>query len=303
MPTHASDFPDHLFSSARRLRRWERALMDLLDGEGFNELRPSLVLGEPVEPQALRLFHKDHLVALRWDFTVALARMTVRTFPAPPGRISYAGTVFRRPGQPWDPVEYIEVGCEHVHERASSSNQVDLELARILMAVPGVLGLRGGILALGHGALLRRPFAAERLPRALANRLVRAIERRAVHRAAEALVSHPAATRLLAHVETLLADPDPQSTLAALGQSPYASLLEEERFHLNQAIGALQPMLPGGLALRLDLADVEGFDFYRVRRCGCGLPAPSRSLPPGVAVTGCIPKWAVHGMPPASQSV
>jgi ATP phosphoribosyltransferase regulatory subunit len=236
--------------------------MAIMEGQGYQELRPSLVLREPVEEHSVRFFDGDHLVALRWDFTVALARMLLRRFPEPPRRISYAGDVFRRTGQPWEPVEHFEVGCEHIHLDPADSPDVDVELARLMMSFPSVLGLKGGILALGHAALLRRPMEAEALPKALSSRLVWALERRSLHRVAEALGDHPAAKRLLAHAETLLVEPDGEASLAALGHSPYAILLEEERAHLQRALAALTPLLPDNLMLRLDLADVKGLSYY-----------------------------------------
>lgn len=235
--------------------------MELLDRSGYQEVRPSLVLRESPEERSVRFFDGDQLVSLRWDFTVALAGMVVRRFPEPPARIAYSGDVFRRASQPWEAVQSVEVGCERIHAEAESSHEVDLELARLLMAVPGVVGLKGGLLALGDAALLRRPLEEEQLPDHLAQRLVWALDHRALHRAEEALGDHPAARRLLTHAQALLADPG-ENSLSALDQSPYANLLKEERAHLQQTLATLKPMLPEGLALRLDLADVKGLSFY-----------------------------------------
>lgn len=290
MPTHTPHYPDLLFPAARRLRDWENVLMKLMDDHGYQELRPSLVLREPVEAQSIRFFDGDHLVALRWDFTVALARMLVRRFPDPPRRISYAGDVFRRTGQPWEPVEHFEVGCEHIHVDEAESREADVELARILMSLPSVLRLKGGILALGHAALLRRPLEAEQLPDALAKRLVWALERRSLHRAEEALADHPAARRLLAHAETLLVEPDGETSLAALGHSPYAGLLEDERAHLQRALGALAPLLPANLVLRLDLADVKGLDFYTGPTLRLWAPGAQQELAAGGRYDGLFPE-------------
>lgn len=262
MPTHTPHFPDLLFPAARRLRHWENVLMARLEDHGYQELRPSLVLREPVAETSVRFFDGDHLVALRWDFTVALARMLLRRFPDPPRRISYAGDVFRRTGPAWEPVDHFEVGCEHIHQDPAESREVDLELAQFMMSLPSVLGLKGGILALGHAALLRRPIEAEALPAALSKRLVWALERRSLHRAAEALGDHPAAKRLLSHAETLLVEPDGEASLAALAHSPYATLLEDERAHLERVLITLTPLLPASLVLRLDLSDVKGLGYY-----------------------------------------
>jgi len=86
--------------------------------------------------------------------------------------------------------------------------------------------------------------------------------RRAPHRVKEALGDHPAASRMLAHVEALLSESDGISGLQVLDRSPYAGLLKDEREHLRKTLEALSPFVPEGLRLRLDLADVQGLDFY-----------------------------------------
>jgi ATP phosphoribosyltransferase regulatory subunit len=262
MPVRTPHFPDLLFGAAARLRRWEGALMGLLATQGYRELHPSLVLREPVPEGALRFFDGDDLVALRWDFTVALAGLLARRFPEPPDRVAYAGAVFRRPVQPWEAMERFEVGCERIQPEGEASAEADVELARLLMAVPEALGLKRAILHLGHAALVRRPLEAEQLPPDLAKAVVAALSRRAAHRVREALGDHPAAPRLTAHAEALLSDLDGPDTLKALDASPYADLLADERAHMDRALHALLPILPERLDLRVDLADVAGLDFY-----------------------------------------
>jgi ATP phosphoribosyltransferase regulatory subunit HisZ len=262
MAIRTPHFPDLLFGPAARLRRWEGALMGLLEAHGYRELHPSLVLREAVPGDALRFFDGDDLVALRWDFTVALAGLLARSFPEPPPRLSYAGAVFRRPVQPWEPMERFEVGCERIQPQGEASAEADVELARLLMAIPGVLGLRSAILHLGHAALVRRPLEAEGLFGDLADAVVAALSRRSPHRVKEALDGHPSARALTAHAEALLSQLDGPGTLEALAESPYAELLKEEREHMERALAALRPILPPNLELRVDLADVAGLDFY-----------------------------------------
>jgi ATP phosphoribosyltransferase regulatory subunit HisZ len=262
MPIHTPHFPDLLFDSAARLRRWEAALMALLADHGYRELHPSLVLREAMTEGALRFFDGDDLVSLRWDFTVALAGLLTRSFPEPPARVAYAGAVFRRPAQPWEAVERFEVGCERIQPQGEASAEADVELARLLMAIPGVLGLKSALLHLGHAALVRRPLEAEALPQDRTQAVVAALSRRAPHRVAQAMEGHPAAARITAHATALLAELDGPRTLEALDQSPYAELLRDEREHLDRALRALLPILPPRLDLRVDLADVAGLGFY-----------------------------------------
>jgi ATP phosphoribosyltransferase regulatory subunit HisZ len=262
MPVRTPHFPDLLFSSAARLRRWEGALMNLLAAHGYRELHPSLVLRGAVPEGGLRFFDGDDLVALRWDFTVALAGLLARGFPAPPDRVAYAGAVFRRPVQPWEAVERFEVGCERIQPEGEATNEADVELARLLMAIPGALGLKSAILHLGNAALVRRPLEAEGIFGELADAVVAALSRRAPHRVREALDGHPSAARLSAHAEALLSELDGPRTLDALASSPYAELLAGEREHMDRALQALLPILPPNLELRVDLADVAGLGFY-----------------------------------------
>jgi ATP phosphoribosyltransferase regulatory subunit HisZ len=290
MPIRTPHFPDLLFDAARRLRGWENALMALLESHGYAELHPSLVLREPMDDDTLRFFDGNELVALRWDFTVALARMLAGRFQEPPPRVSYAGAVFRRAQQPWEPVERFEVGCERIQADREGCNAADVELARLLMALPAALGLRGGIVQLGHAALLRRPMEQEDLPRPLQDRLVRALSRRSPHRAAQALEGHPAATRLMAHTEALLDELDGSGGLRAIASSPYAGLLENDLSHLHRAIQVLDPLLPAGLILRVDPADVTGIRFYTGPTLRLWAPGAQQELAAGGRYDGVFPE-------------
>lgn len=290
MPIHTPHFPDLLFDGAARLRRWEGALMGLLTTQGYRELHPSLVLREPLEEGTVQFFDQDDRVALRWDWTVALARQLARRFTDPPPRVSYAGSVFRRPQSSWEPVERFEVGCERIQLDQEGRTASDLELARLLMSVPGLLGLRGGLLQLGHAALLRKPMEAENLPPELEHQMVRALSRRAPHRVKAALGDHPAAARLLRHAEALLSELDGPTTLKALESSPYSALLEDERAELGRALEALSPILPPGLELRVDLADVAGLRFYTGPTLRLWAPGARQELAAGGRYDGLFPQ-------------
>ncbi|MBP1626872.1 MAG: histidyl-tRNA synthetase 2 [Holophagaceae bacterium] len=297
MPVRTPHFPDLLFRAAGRLRRWETALMNLLEKSGCREMHPSLVMREGVPQDALRFFDGDDLVALRWDFTVALAGVVTRRFPEPPGKISYAGGVFRRPVQPWEAVERFEVGCELIEAKANGES--DLELARLLMAVPGAIGLKNAILHLGNAALVRRPLEAEQLSPELTQAVVSALSRRAPHRVRQVLEGHPAAERLTAHAQALVSELGGIEALKALDASPYAELLTLERQHMAQTLQSLLPILPPNLELRLDLADVEGLDFYTGPTLRLWAPGAQQELASGGRYDGLYPElgkpWQAAG--------
>lgn len=262
MPLRTPHFPDLLFDAAGQLRAWESALLRLLADQGYRELRPSLVMREPMAQSALRFFDQDELVGLRWDFTEALARLLASRFNEPPPRIAYAGAVFRKSSAPWEAVERWEVGCERIQTTNENAAEADLDLARLLMAVPAAIGLKRCLLHLGDAALWRRPLEAEAIPAPLATAATRALHLRAPHRVREALGDHPAATRIADHAALLASEPDGLAGLDALQASPYAVLLATDRERLATRFQALQPLLPQGLDLRLDLADVADLDFY-----------------------------------------
>lgn len=290
MPTHTPSFPDLLFDDAARLRRWEALLMGHQDKAGYRELHPSLVMRNPTNPSTVRFFDGDQLVALRWDFTEALARTLVRRFQEPPRRISYAGPVFRRPANSWDPVERLEVGCEHIQVEREERTEADRELARLLMAVPALLGLEGCLLHIGHAALLRRPMEAEGIPAELGLEVARVLDRRAIHRAAELLDGHPAKARLLAHAEILLSGPDGPGSLADLARGPYGGLLEAEAEQLARVLSVLSKQLPKGLTLRLDLGDLRGLAFYTGPTLRLWAPGAQRELASGGRYDGLFPE-------------
>jgi len=238
----------------------------------------------------VRFFDGDQLVALRWDFTEALARTLVRRFQEPPRRISYAGPVFRRPANSWDPVERLEVGCEHIQTDPDQRTEADRELARLLMAVPALLGLDGCLLHIGHAALLRRPLEAEKIPQELGQEIARVLDRRAIHRAAELLDGHPAKDRLLAHAEILLSGPDGPGSLADLAQGPYGGLLEAEAEQLGRVLSVLTAQLPKGLTLRLDLGDLRGLGYYSGPTLRLWAPGAQRELAAGGRYDGLYPE-------------
>jgi ATP phosphoribosyltransferase regulatory subunit len=290
MPTHTPSFPDLLFDDAARLRRWETQLMGHLEAGGYREMHPSLVMRNPTNPSTVRFFDGEQLVALRWDFTEALARTLVRRFQEPPRRLSYAGAVFRRPANSWDPVERLEVGCEHIQTDPGQRADADRELAGLLMAVPTLLGLEGCLLHLGHAALLRRPLEAEGISSELGLELARVLDRRAIHRAAELLEGHPAKARLLAHAEILLSGPDGPGRLADLARGPYGGLLEAEAIQLERVVSFLSAQLPQGLTLRLDMGDLRGLGFYTGPTLRLWAPGAQRELAAGGRYDGLYPE-------------
>jgi ATP phosphoribosyltransferase regulatory subunit HisZ len=181
------------------------------------------------------------------------------------------------------------VGCERIQVEGESSTEADVELARLLMAIPGVLGLKSAILHLGNAALVRRPLEAEGIVGGLADAVVAALSRRAPHRVRETLDGHPSAAKLSAHAEALLSELDGPSTLEALATSPYADLLSGEREHMDRTLQSLLPILPPNLELRVDLADVAGLGFYTGPTLRLWAPGAQQELAAGGRYDGLFP--------------
>ncbi|MBS1784065.1 MAG: ATP phosphoribosyltransferase regulatory subunit [Acidobacteria bacterium] len=262
MTLRTPHFPDQLFDATAQLRAWESALLNLLLDNAYREVRPSLVLREPMAQSALRFFDQDELVGLRWDYTESLARLFASRFPEPPPRVAYAGPVFRKSSAPWEAVERTEVGCERIQEAHQDPDDADQELALLLLAVPKTLGLKRCLLHLGDAALWKGPLEAEKIEGPSAAAATRALHRRAPHRVKEALEGHPAADRIATHAALLAAEPDGLAGLTALEGSPYTDLIAPQVQRLAERFKALLPLAPSGVELRLDLADVSGLDFY-----------------------------------------
>jgi ATP phosphoribosyltransferase regulatory subunit len=167
------------------------------------------------------------------------------------------------------------------------------------MAVPALLGLEGCLLHIGHAALLRRPLEAEGIAPELGLELAKVLDRRAIHRAAELLLGHPARARLLAHAEILLSGPDGPDSLAALAQGPYGALLEAEAEQLARVWSVLTAQLPPGLTLRLDLGDLRGLAFYTGPTLRLWAPGAQRELAAGGRYDGLYPElgrpWSAAG--------
>lgn len=299
MTLRTPHFPDLLFDAASRLRAWETALLRLLADRGYRELRPSLVMREPMAQSALRFFDQDQLVGLRWDFTEALARLLASRFSEPPPRVAYAGAVFRKSAAPWEAVERFEVGCERLQARGEDTAAADLELAELLMAVPAAMGLRQGLLHLGDAALWRRPLESEEIPAGPAADATRALHARAPHRVREALEGHAAAARIAQHAALLCAEPDGLASLGALQAGPYAALLAGDLDRLAERFTALEPLLPPGLDLRLDLADVADLAFYTGPTLRLWAPGATAALAAGGRYDRLYPElqkpWSAAG--------
>ena len=135
---------DLLAADVRRRRRVQRVWFELAEAAGYSEVIPPTFEYEEVFTRAgtklaselIRFVDRDgRLVALRADFTSAIARMAatrLRDAP-PPLRLSYAGKVYRqRPEGGGHARETFQLGAELL---GSAGPDADVEVLRMVIAL------------------------------------------------------------------------------------------------------------------------------------------------------------------------
>ncbi len=156
--------------SVRRRRALQRAATTVLDAAGFEECIPPTFEydevflragGAEIADQLIRFADQDgRLLALRYDFTAAVARIAATSFAdvAPPLRLSYSGKVYRQtPDRAGRPREILQVGAEMLGLAGPAS---DLELVQLTLRLLAELAPADYQINLGHVGILAPGFAA-----------------------------------------------------------------------------------------------------------------------------------------------
>ncbi|MES2123855.1 MAG: ATP phosphoribosyltransferase regulatory subunit [Gemmatimonadota bacterium] len=156
--------------AVRRRRTLQRAAMDVLERAGFEEAIPPTFEydevflragGAEVAERLIRFGDADgRALALRYDFTAAIARVAATSFAdqAPPIKVCYSGKVFRQAvGHSGRPREILQVGAELMGVGGIES---DVELVRLTLRLLGALGLADFQINLGHAGILAAGLAA-----------------------------------------------------------------------------------------------------------------------------------------------
>jgi ATP phosphoribosyltransferase regulatory subunit len=253
---------DLLPADVRRRRRVQRAWFALAEGEGYQEVIPPTFEYEEVFTRAgtqlaselIRFVDRDgRLVALRADFTSAIARMAATRLPADGEavRLSYAGKVYRqRPEGGGHARETFQLGAELLGD---GSPGADVEVLRLAIALLRGLGLRDFQLNVGDIRFVR-PLLEGLGPEAAAALTV-AVDRRdraalaagarelgAPAAVARALVELPELIgrgHVLGRALSLAAGPDAEAAIERL-RAVDALLSEEERGHVVYDLGEIR---------------------------------------------------------------
>jgi ATP phosphoribosyltransferase regulatory subunit len=253
---------DLLAADVRRRRRVQRVWFELAEAAQYNEVIPPTFEYEEVFTRAgtklaselIRFVDRDgRLVALRADFTSAIARMAatrLRDEP-PPLRLSYAGKVYRqRPEGGGHARETFQLGAELL---GSAGADADVEVLRMVIALLRALEIGEFQINLGDIRFVRpllaglEPDEAEALRTAI-DRKDRAALAEGARRygapaaVARALVELPELIgrgEVLLRARSLASGPDAEAAIERL-RAIDALLAEDERAHVVYDLGEIR---------------------------------------------------------------
>jgi ATP phosphoribosyltransferase regulatory subunit len=253
---------DLLAADVRRRRRVQRVWFELGEAAGYSEVIPPTFEYEEVFTRAgtklaselIRFVDRDgRLVALRADFTSAIARMAatrLRDEP-PPLRLSYAGKVYRqRPEGGGHARETFQLGAELL---GSAGADADVEVLRTVIALLRALEIGEFQINLGDIRFVRpllaglEPDEAEALRTAI-DRKDRAALAEGARRygapaaVARALVELPELIgrgEVLLRARSLASGPDAEAAIERL-RAIDALLAEDERSHVVYDLGEIR---------------------------------------------------------------
>jgi ATP phosphoribosyltransferase regulatory subunit len=142
---------DLLAGDVRRRRRVQRAWFALAEGHGYEEVIPPTFeyeevftrsAGPELASRLIRFVDRDgRLVALRADFTSAVARVVATRLAGEPGplRLSYAGKVYRQePEAVGRRREIFQLGAELIGDPSPAA---DVEVLRLVITLMRAVGI------------------------------------------------------------------------------------------------------------------------------------------------------------------
>lgn len=250
--------------AVRRRRALQRAMMDVLERAGFEELSPPTFEyeevfrragGAEVAEKLIRFVDRDgRILALRYDFTSSMARVAATRFADGPRplRLCYAGAVFRQePERGGRPRETLQVGAELLGQGDLAA---DVEVVRLTLALVKAAGLQDFQLNLGHAGVLAGGLAA--LGEDLRADVRRWIDRKDRGSLARALEAAPPAARALRELPFVIGRREALEAAARAAPGAARAGLE----HLLALDAALRPEERAHLVY--DLGEVRGLDYY-----------------------------------------
>jgi ATP phosphoribosyltransferase regulatory subunit len=188
-------FRDLASQDATRRRQTDGRLAAIFDARGYREVLPSGIEfldmytrgNQVISERAFKfLDREDRLLALRADFTPAVARMVApRITPgAEPMRLWYSGNVFRRvEPRKGGYAEFWQVGAELI---GGSTLAHDAEMIALALENLDAVGMSSASVHINHAGIFRGILNAANLPETARERLASEID----HKDARALATH-----------------------------------------------------------------------------------------------------------------
>jgi ATP phosphoribosyltransferase regulatory subunit len=188
-------FRDLATQDAARRRRTDARLAEIFESRGYREVLPSGIEflnlytrgNQVISERAYKfLDREDRLLALRADFTPAVARMVAaRITPgADPMRLWYSGNVFRRvEPRKGGYAEFWQVGAELI---GGSAVEHDAEMIALALENLDAVGMTTASVHINHAGIFRGILNAANLPESARERLASEID----HKDARSLAAH-----------------------------------------------------------------------------------------------------------------
>lgn len=278
---------DVLFEEAARLREIETAMARILASAGYAEVVPSAVEffelyqrgHQSARQRAIRfLDREDRLIALRADFTPAVARMVagpLADYPLPL-RIWYAGTVFRKTESLRGAFrETVQVGAELIGDASPEGDAGLLDLMFRTLAVTGAGKIS---LHLNHAGIFRGILRELTLPAGAVEGLQAEIDRKDVRGLAEKLASLNIPQALQRQVQGLARCVGSVSVL----DEAYALLTNAESRAGIASLRTLAHRLGSeNVSVTIDLAEMDDLEYYTGIMFTAFLPAQNREVAKG----------------------
>jgi len=261
-------FRDLLFEEADRRRATESLLATEFSTAGYREIRPSTIefldtytLGnQGIGERAFKFLDRDdHLLALRADFTPAVARIVSSRLRNSTGslRFWYSGDVFRRPDpKRGDYSEVWQVGAELIGANGLSS---DAEVINLAMQCLERLGCSDVRIHLNHANVFRGVIAALQLDDSSREKVKSFIDHKDARGLADQLRNIGAAPETVHQLQLLARCIGDASVLDVAEGAMTQSDSQEAIAHLR-ALG--RSLARWGDRIVYDLTEIDEMEYY-----------------------------------------